>query len=87
MAKNINRNVYMYLNTRIFSTTGHARVLLYMFIRLELGGMVQDFISVYILCSKAVLLLWIFFILCLSLLYCLVLSPAVKTLTSLLSYI
>ena len=39
---NINRNVYMYLNTRIFPTTGYARVLLLMFIRRELGGMVQD---------------------------------------------
>ena len=35
---NINRNVYMQLNTRIFPTTGHARVLLFMFIRRELGG-------------------------------------------------
>ena len=41
-ANNINRNVYMHLNTRIFPTTGYARVLLFMFIRLELGGMVQD---------------------------------------------
>ena len=32
----------MYLNTRIFPTTGYARVLLFMFIRRELGGMVQD---------------------------------------------
>ena len=29
----------MYLNTRVFPTTGNARVLLFMFIRLELGGM------------------------------------------------
>ena len=35
---NINRNVCMYLKTRIFPTTGYARVLLFMFIRLELGG-------------------------------------------------
>ena len=28
----------MYLNTRIFLTTGYARVLLFMFIRPELGG-------------------------------------------------
>ena len=42
IANNINRNVYMHLNTRIFPTTGYARVLLFMFIRLELGGMVQD---------------------------------------------
>ena len=42
IANNINRNVYVYLNTRIFPTTGYARVLLFMFIRRELGGMVQD---------------------------------------------
>ena len=28
----------MYLNTRIFPTTGYVRVLLFMFIRRELGG-------------------------------------------------
>ena len=38
IANNINRNVYMYLNTRNFPTTGYARVLLFMFIRRELGG-------------------------------------------------
>ena len=38
ISNNINRNVYMYLNTRIFPTTGHARVLLFMFIRRELRG-------------------------------------------------
>ena len=40
IANNINRNVYMYLNKRIFPTTGYARVLLfmYMYIRRELGG-------------------------------------------------
>ena len=38
IANNINRNAYMYLNTRIFPTTGYARVLLFMFIRRELGG-------------------------------------------------
>ena len=38
IANNINRNVYMYLNTRIFPTTGYARVLLFMFIRRKLGG-------------------------------------------------
>ena len=38
IANNINRNVYMYLNTRIFPTTGYARVLLFMLIRRELGG-------------------------------------------------
>ena len=32
----------MHLNTRIFLTTGYARVLLFMFIRKELGGMVKD---------------------------------------------
>ena len=38
IAYNINRNVYMYLNTRIFPTSGYARVLLLMFIGRELGG-------------------------------------------------
>ena len=38
IANNIDRNGYMYLNTRIFPTTGYARVLLFMFIRRELGG-------------------------------------------------
>ena len=38
ITNNINRNVYMYLNTRIFPTTGYARVLLFMFIRQELEG-------------------------------------------------
>ena len=38
ITNNINRNVYMHLNTRIFPTTGYARVLLFMFIRRELGG-------------------------------------------------
>ena len=38
IANNINRNVYMYVYTRIFPTTGYARVLLFMFIRRELGG-------------------------------------------------
>ena len=32
----------MYLNTRIFPTTGYAQVLLFMFIRRELGGTVQE---------------------------------------------
>ena len=32
----------MYLNTRIFPTTGYARVPLFMFIRRELGGTVQE---------------------------------------------
>ena len=38
IANNINRNVCMYLNTRIFPTPGYARVLLFMFIRRDLGG-------------------------------------------------
>ena len=38
IANNINRNMCMYLNKRIFPTTGYARVLLFMFIRRELGG-------------------------------------------------
>ena len=39
IANNINRNVYMHQNTRIFPTTGYARLLLFIFIRRELGGM------------------------------------------------
>ena len=51
MANNMNRNVYMYINTRIFPTTGYARVLLFMFIRRELAEeRYRMFISVYILC-------------------------------------
>ena len=38
IANNINRKVYMYLDTRSFLTTGYARVLLFMFIRRELEG-------------------------------------------------
>ena len=38
IVNNINRNVYMYLDTCFFPTTGYARVLLFMFIRRELGG-------------------------------------------------
>ena len=38
IANNIKRNVNMYLNTRIFPTTGYALVLLFMFIKRELGG-------------------------------------------------
>ena len=38
IANKINRNMYMYLNARIFPTSGYARVLLFMFIRRELGG-------------------------------------------------
>ena len=38
IANDINRNVYVYLNTCIFPTSGYARVLLFMFIRRELGG-------------------------------------------------
>ena len=38
ITNNKNRNVYMYLKIRIFPTSGYARVLLFMFIRRELGG-------------------------------------------------
>ena len=38
IANNKNRHVYMYLNTRIFPTTGYTQVLLFMFIRRDLGG-------------------------------------------------
>ena len=55
IANKINRNVYMCLNTRIFPTTGYARVLLFMFIRRELGGMVQDvYFSLHtVICSAS----------------------------------
>ena len=42
IASNINRNMYMYLNTHIFPAIDYARVLLFMFIRRELGGTVQE---------------------------------------------
>ena len=38
IANNKTRNVNMYLNTRIFPTTGYARVLLFMFLLREIGG-------------------------------------------------
>ena len=45
----------MYLNTHIFSTTGYARVLLFMFIHVYKGRARRNgykmFISVYILCG------------------------------------
>ena len=44
IANNINQNVYMYLNTQIFPTTGYARVSLFKFIRYGY----RMFISVYI---------------------------------------
>ena len=53
IANNINRNVYMYLNTRIFPTTGYVRVLLFMFIRRELAEeRVQDvYFSLHTVCT------------------------------------
>ena len=39
IANNINRNVYMYLNTRIFSDYGlRTSAVIHVFIRRELGG-------------------------------------------------
>ena len=52
IANNINRNVYMYLNTRIFPTTGYARVLLFMFIRRELGGTGTGCLFQFTYCDK-----------------------------------
>ena len=59
IANTINRNVYIYLNTHIFPTTGYARVLLFMFIRRELGGtgtgcLFQFTYCVVMLCSTYV---------------------------------
>ena len=53
IANNINRNVYMYLNTRIFPTTGYARVLLFMFIRREQGGTRTGCLFQFTYCDKA----------------------------------
>ena len=44
----------MYLNTRIFSTTGHARVLLFMFIRRELGGTGTGCLFQFTYCGTAI---------------------------------
>ena len=52
IANNINRNVYLYLNTRIFPTTGYARVLLFMFIRRELGGTGTGCLFQFTYCDK-----------------------------------
>ena len=54
IANNINRNVYMYLNTHIFPTTGYARVLLFrvMFIRRELGGMGTGCLFQFTYCER-----------------------------------
>ena len=52
IANNINQNVYMYLNTHIFPTTGYARVLLYMFIRRELGGTGTGCLFQFTYCDK-----------------------------------
>ena len=43
----------MYLNTRIFPTTGYARVLLYMYIRRELGGTGTEFLFQFTYCGSA----------------------------------
>ena len=51
IANNINRNVYMYLNTRIFPTTDYARVLLFMFIRRELGGTGTEYLFQFTYCE------------------------------------
>ena len=53
-ANTMNRNVYMYLNTRIFPTTGYARVLLFMFIRRELVGTGTGCLFQFTYCDSAV---------------------------------
>ena len=52
ISNNINRNAYMYLNTWIFPTTGYARVLLFMFIRRELGGTGTGCLYQFTYCDK-----------------------------------
>ena len=47
----------MYLNTRIFPTTGYARVLLFMFIRRELGGTGTGCLFQFTYCEDANLVL------------------------------
>ena len=56
IANNINRNVYMYLHTRIFPTAGYARVLLFMFIRRELGGTGTGCLFQFTYCASETLL-------------------------------
>ena len=41
----------MYINTRIFPTTGYARVLLIMFIRRELGGTGTGYLFQFTYCA------------------------------------
>ena len=57
---NINRNVYMYLNTHIFPTTGYARVLLFMFIRRELGGKGTGCLFQFTYCATSIVVIIIF---------------------------
>ena len=52
IANNMNRNMYMYLNTRIFPTTDYARVLLFMLIRRELGGTGTGCLFQFTYCDK-----------------------------------
>ena len=42
----------MYLNTRIFPTSGYARVLLFMFIRRELGGTGTGYLFQFTYCVE-----------------------------------
>ena len=42
----------MYLNTRIFPTSGYARVLLFLFIRRELGGTGTGYLFQFTYCAE-----------------------------------
>ena len=46
----------MYPNTRIFPTSGYAQVLLFMFIRRELGGMGTGCLFQFTYCGSGLLL-------------------------------
>ena len=61
IANNINRNVYMYLNTRIFPTTGYTRVLLFMFISESKEERVQDvYFSLHTVCIGVLYIISVF---------------------------
>ena len=53
IANNINRNVYIYLNTRILPATGYmyVRVSLFMFTRRELGGTGTGYLFQFAYCE------------------------------------
>ena len=52
-ANNVNRNVYIYLITRIFPTTGYTGVLLFMIMGRELGGTGTGCLFQFTYCAMA----------------------------------